>query len=142
MAQRNHEINSRPGAGHSAFPNVAQVTATATQKTVPAGTMVFKIAAAALTGSIDIPVHRALMVLDVWAVAVGGAGASGDTVLVANGTTAITDALAMEVADKVVVRAGTIDDAQSLIAAGGTLRVTGASAVVCDVFVLVAPVTE
>jgi hypothetical protein len=141
MAQRNHEINSRPGAGHSAFPEVAQISATATAKVVPAGVMVYKISAVALTGSIDIPVHRALQVLDMWAVGTGTAGA-GDTVLIANDTTAITDALDMNVSDKVRVGVATIDDAQTIIAAGSNLRVTGASAVTCDVFVLVAPVTE
>ena len=50
------------------------------------------------------------------------AGAS-NTITVKNGATAITDAIAYAV-DKAVTRAGTIDTASNVIAAGGTLRVT------------------
>ncbi|MBI4637689.1 MAG: hypothetical protein HY727_15230 [Candidatus Rokubacteria bacterium] len=77
-------------------------------------------------------------VLDVIVVnkAVGGAA---DTITVKNGATAITDAIDTNKADKTVTRAGTIDDAQDTIAAGGTLRVTkgdGANDANCDVYVL------
>jgi hypothetical protein len=51
-----------------------------------------------------------------------GAGA-GNTLQVKNGANAITDAIVAAV-DKAVTRAGTIDRAQSTIAAGGTLRFT------------------
>ncbi len=50
-----------------------------------------------------------------------GAGA-GNTAQVLNGATAITDAIVAAV-DKTVTRAGTIDPAQEVIAAGGTLAV-------------------
>lgn len=50
------------------------------------------------------------------------AGAS-NTITVKNGATAISDAIAFAV-DKAVTRAGTIDTASNVIAAGGTLRVT------------------
>ena len=142
MTKRNHEINSRPGAGHSAFPDRAQLSASATTKTAPAGVMVYKVAAAALTGSIDIAVHRAVYVIDAWAIAVGGAGGAGDTITVSNDTTAISDAMDLQIADNTIARAATLDDAQRLIAAGSNLRVTGASAVTADVYVLVAPITE
>lgn len=51
-----------------------------------------------------------------------GAGAA-NTVQLFNGATAITDAITFAT-DKAVTRAGTIDTAQNVIAAGGTLRVT------------------
>jgi hypothetical protein len=141
MTKRNHEINSRPGAGHSTFPDTAQVTATQTVKTVPAGTGVYKVVAAALTGDIDIPVHRALQVIDVWIVKTA-AGGAGDTITVKNDATAITDAIDGNAVDKTIVRAGTIDDAQAIIPAGGTLTVSGASAETSDVFILVAYLTD
>lgn len=50
------------------------------------------------------------------------ANASG-TLLLDDGTTAITDAMICAV-DKTIVRAGTIDDATATIALNGTLRVT------------------
>ncbi len=76
-------------------------------------------------------------ILDVWCVA-NAAGATGDTVTVDDGTTAITDAIDMEVSDKVVVRASTIDDAKSVLVKGSTLRATHASASPSDTFVLIA----
>lgn len=51
-----------------------------------------------------------------------GAGA-GNTITVKNGSTAITDAIVFAT-DKAQTKAGTIDTAQNVIAAGGTLRVT------------------
>lgn len=51
-----------------------------------------------------------------------GAGA-GNTVTIKNGATAISDAI-VAATDKAVTRAGTIDTASNVIAAGGTLRVT------------------
>jgi len=97
--------------------------------------VVHRITASALTGDVDVTLTHKTRVLDVWAVHTAAAGA-GDTVQVKNAATAITDALDLNVADQTVVRAGTIDDAQHDIAAGGTLRVTGASAVDAEVYVL------
>lgn len=54
------------------------------------------------------------------------AGAA-NTITVKNGSTAITDAIVFAV-DKVVTRAGTIDTAQNVIAANGTLTVTATRA--------------
>lgn len=53
------------------------------------------------------------------------AGGAGDTITVHNGTTgnAITDAMSINVADKAVVRAASLDDAFYDIAAGATIRV-------------------
>jgi|DEB0MinimDraft_3_1074331.scaffolds.fasta_scaffold00114_6 predicted RecA/RadA family phage recombinase len=54
------------------------------------------------------------------------AGLAGGTLTVKNGSTAITDAIAWDntVSDKDVSQAGTLDDAQWAVAAGGTLKVT------------------
>lgn len=48
---------------------------------------------------------------------------TGNTITVKNGTTAISDAIVFAT-DKAVTRAGTIDTAQNVIAANGTLRVS------------------
>lgn len=94
-----------------------------------------RINAAALSGDVDVVLTEKTRVIDVWAVATA-AGGVGDTIQVKNGANAISNALDLNVADQTVVRAGTIDDAQQEIAAGGTLRVTGASAVNAIVYVL------
>lgn len=63
---------------------------------------------------------------------------AGNTAQVKNLATAITDAIAAAV-DKAVTRAGTIDRAQSVVLAGGTLRITftrAAGSGLCRVFVL------
>ena len=97
--------------------------------------VLFRITASALTGNVDVTSTHKIRVLDVWAVGTGAGGAS-DTIQVFNGASAITNALDMNVVDTTVVRAGTIDDAQHEILAAGTLRVTGASAVNAEVYVL------
>jgi hypothetical protein len=82
-----------------------------------------------LTGSVtldvDVIVTEKIEVVDV-IVRKDGAGA-GNTVTVKNAATAITDAI-VAATDKATTRAGTIDTAQNVIAAGGTLRVTGTRA--------------
>lgn len=79
----------------------------------------------AATGDIDIIVGDKVEVVDV-IVRKDGAGA-GNTYQVKNGATAISDAIAGAV-DKTITRAGTIDTAQNVIAAGGTLRLTATRA--------------
>ena len=76
--------------------------------------------------------------IDAWAVKTSTAGGSGDTVTVKNGSTAISDAISLNVADKAVARAGEVDDASHEIAEDGTLRVTAATATnnACTVYVL------
>jgi hypothetical protein len=67
-----------------------------------------------------------------------GAGVGSSTIIVKNGTTAITDAMATSGSDTAVVYNSTIDDAAMDISAGGTLRitsVTGASRPACMVLV-------
>lgn len=92
------------------------------------------------TGDVDVTLTHKTLVTDVWLVKTAGAGGASDTITVKNGSTAITDAMSINVADKVVVRAGTIDDAAHEIAAAGTLRVTrtkaSANNVACVVYVL------
>jgi hypothetical protein len=98
--------------------------------------VVFPVLATALTGDVDIVSTHKVRVFSVEAIQVGGAGGAGDTITVKNSATAITNALDLNVADKVVVRATTYDDAAWDIAAGGTLRVSGASGVSAQVNIL------
>ncbi len=50
-------------------------------------------------------------------------GGAGDVISIGNGATAITDAMVLNITAKTLVRAGTIDAAQAVIAAAGTLRI-------------------
>jgi len=61
-------------------------------------------------------------VLDAWSVATS---ADGGTWLVDDGANAITDTVTVTGTDKTIDRAGTIDNAEHEIAAGGSLRVVG-----------------
>jgi predicted RecA/RadA family phage recombinase len=72
----------------------------------------------------DIVVNSKVKVIDAWAQHTGGAGEASDTIQLFNGANAISDAIAWSGADNVLVRAGTLNDANTEIAAGGTLRVT------------------
>lgn len=93
-----------------------------------------------VTGDVDVALTHKTLVTDVWLVKTAGAGGAGDTITVKSTATAITDAIDINVADKVMKRAGTIDDSSATIAAGGILRVTrtksAAANVACTVFVL------
>jgi hypothetical protein len=73
-------------------------------------------------GTINVTVDRNIEVMDAWCVKTDGLGGVGDTVTVQNAASAITDAMSLNVADNLVVRADEIDDANYQIAAGGTLR--------------------
>jgi len=97
--------------------------------------VIHRINAVALTGDVDVVLVNKTRVIEVWAVHTAVAGV-GDTITVKNGANAITNALDFNVADQTVVRATTIDDAFHEIAAGGTLRITGASAVDAIVYVM------
>jgi hypothetical protein len=94
----------------------------------------FRITAAALTGDIDVVMTHKIRVIDAYCINTAAGGAA-DTIIVKNGATAITDAMDINKADKVITRAGTIDDAAYEIAAAGTLRVSGASGATCEVVV-------
>lgn len=80
----------------------------------------------AATGDVDVVMERAFEVLEIAVQKRAGAGAASNTITVKKGATAISDAMDMNVADKAIVRASTIDDAQSTLAAGSTLRVSRA----------------
>jgi hypothetical protein len=80
----------------------------------------------AATGDIDIVVSRKIEVIDVVCQKQNGAGAA-NTMQVKNGANAISDAIACAT-DNAITRAGSIDDAQSTINAGGTLRLTATRA--------------
>lgn len=97
--------------------------------------VIHRVTASALTGDVDVVLTHKTRVVDVICIATALGGA-GDTITVKNGATAITDAIDLNVADTTVKRAGTIDDAAYAIAAGGTLRITGASAVSAEVVVV------
>lgn len=92
-----------------------------------------------VTADKDITVNDKFEVTRVEVVKTTAAGGANDKITVKNGATAITDAMDINIADKAIVRAGTIDDAASVIAAAGTLRVTktkaSAANVACRVLV-------
>ena len=75
------------------------------------------------TANTDVVLTNKTQIVDVVVIKTAGAGGASDTITVKNSTNAITNAMDINVADKTVVRAGTIDDAYYEIAAGGTLRV-------------------
>lgn len=92
------------------------------------------------TADVDITLTHKTLITDAWLIKTAGAGGASDTITVKSTATAITNAMDINVADKTVVRAGTIDDASNAIAAGGILRVTrtkvAAANVACEVYVL------
>ncbi len=74
------------------------------------------------TGDTTVVLTHKTRITDVWAVKQAAAGDNASNLLtVKNVATAITNAMDMNVADKTVVRAGTIDDAQWDVAAGANL---------------------
>jgi hypothetical protein len=93
-----------------------------------------RITASALTGDVDVTLTHKTRVIDVWCVQTA-AGGAGDTIIVKSGANAITDTMDCNKADNIITRAASLDDANWEIAAAGTLRITGASAVTCEVFV-------
>lgn len=81
---------------------------------IPAGT----------TGDVDFVLTHKTRIYDVTLVKTAAAGGGAGTIQVKNGSSAITNAMSIDVNDQTVVRAGTIDDAQHEVAAAGTLRFT------------------
>ncbi len=61
-----------------------------------------------------------IRVIDVWAIKTNSAGTGTETVQIKNGSSAITDAIALDT-DATIYRATTYDDAYTVIARGGTL---------------------
>jgi hypothetical protein len=94
------------------------------------------IAAGALAAKNVVMTHK-VMVVDAFAV-LAGAGVANTVLTVGNAGNAITNGMDVSGADTTVVRAGTINDANQTIAAGGSLRVTttvGATQPDCVVYV-------
>lgn len=89
------------------------------------GITLIKNITADATGEVAVTIPYAMEVLDV-CVQCRAANANG-TLTLKKGATAITDAIICAV-DKVVTRAGTIDDAQSTLAAGDTVTIDAAQA--------------
>jgi len=79
-----------------------------------------------LTDSFTVPAGRTLEVMDAWAVKFDGAGGGADTVQLSNsGAGAITDAMSLNIGDKLMVRAAEIDDVSYQVAAAASLTATG-----------------
>jgi hypothetical protein len=74
------------------------------------------------SGDTDLVVTEKCEVIKAWVQKINGAGAA-NTATLKNGATAITAALACAV-DNTITEATTLDDAATVIAAGGTLRVS------------------
>jgi len=89
------------------------------------------------TANVDVTLTHKTEILDVIVQKRAGAGGASDTITVNNGATAITNAMDINVADKTIVRATTIDDAQSTINAAGTLRIVRTKASANNVACLV-----
>ncbi len=81
--------------------------------------------AAGANGNTDVTLTHKTRVIDAW-LQLTGAGVGSATLQIKNGTNAISDAMAASGSDTAIVRMATIDDSKADIAAGGTLRVTGA----------------
>lgn len=86
-----------------------------------------RVFTAALTAGSTVQVHNAdapfaYRILDAWSVA---RSADAGTWKLTDGTNDITDAVAVTATDKIIDRAGTIDDAYHEIAADGSLSVVG-----------------
>lgn len=96
-----------------------------------------RITIADSAGDTTVVLTHKTRIIDFYAVKTSTAGGAGDTLTLKNVATAITNALDLNVADKAVVRAGTIDDAQWEVAAGANLVVTAAKNTSCAAEVVV-----
>ena len=93
----------------------------------PNGTFVVRlVVAAGAAADVTYTATFPFRVIDVWAVHTGGAGEASDTLTIKNGSSAITNALDWSGADKAVVRAAEIDDAQHELQADDELTASPA----------------
>ena len=86
----------------------------------------------------DITLEFPILVVDAW-LQLQGAGVASSVMTIKNGSNAISQAMATTGSDQAVVRNATLNDATSMIPAGGILRATssgGASQPAQQVFVL------
>lgn len=99
--------------------------------------VVFQIDIADAAADYDFVAPYKVKVIDVYAMKTEANGGSGDTVTLKNGSTAISNAMSLNINDQLLARATSINDAQQVIASGGTLRVTAAKVTncACSVFV-------
>lgn len=107
----------RPSSKSAAAQNVADGN-------VAPGSLVihqFKIADAA-TADYDLLITDKIEVLDVLVQKQAANGGAANTVQVKNAGNAITDAVSININDQALARAAAVNDANSVIAAGGTLR--------------------
>lgn len=95
------------------------------------------------SGNVDVTVTHTIRVVDAWLVKTANASsADANTLTVQSTAAAITNAMSLNaVADQVIVRAGSINDANHRIAGGGILRCAVVRAVAggqvgCTVYVL------
>ena len=85
-------------------------------------------------GNADCP--EKFEIIDVWCINNGGA-AGATTITIKNGSDSVTNAIDINVADKTIVRAGTIDDAYTTVLPGGTIVATSSTGTAdADVYVL------
>gem|GEM_PF-3329100 len=106
---------------------IATIAETAGSGSVTAGMpqLIAVTIAGGAAANTDITTVTAVRIIDAWAVHEGGAGEASDTIQVADGSgNPITNAMDWSGNDKIVVRAGEIDDAAFEVAAAGTIRVT------------------
>lgn len=109
----------------AASVNAAKLATVANGDVIPGIPVIFPVNIPdGVTGNVDVTITPKIRVIDFHVIKAVAAGGASDTIQLKNGTDAISDALNIEVADKAVVRAASIDDAFSEIAAAGTLRIT------------------
>lgn len=104
--------------------SATQTTTTSSENIVPGFMLTHLITTAGgPTADTILTANLKIRVLDVF-VQNTSAGSAADTIVVKNNTLAITDAIDVSGVDKSIARALTIDNANAIINAGGTIRIT------------------
>lgn len=120
--------------------NGSDVTTTADANVIGGVPVVHRIAVADGAGNTNVTLTNKTKIIEAWAVKAAANGGAGDTVKLHNvgDGVDITDAMSLNINDKLIVRAISIDDAHDTIAAGTVLRVIAAHNTnnACVVFVL------
>lgn len=87
--------------------------------------IVYRITLPDASTDTDVTITYKTTITDIWFVKTDATGAGGASTLIVKNTAAvITDTMDIQVGDEAIVRASTIDSANSTIAAGGILRCT------------------
>lgn len=92
---------------------------------------VLPVAVANASGDTDVVMDRKCRLLHVDVLKVGGNGGAGDELTVGNGSSAITDAISLNINAKVATKNAQIDPAHATLAAGDILRFSATSATNC-----------